>query len=254
MNPILFTIGPFEIRYYGILFALAFFIGYFILRKLGRGAKISEDLIDTYFIYIFLGIVIGARLGEAIFYDPAYYFSNPIEILKTWHGGLSSHGAFIGGILATMLFCRKYKVSFYRIADIIVIPVALGSVFIRLGNFINSEIVGRVTDVPWAMEFRGYEGLRHPVQIYEAIMNFAVFCSLFAIRRIRKIPEGFVFWSFVFIYSFLRFFIEFFKEYETLGPEYVLTIGQYLCIAFLAVSAYAIARKYRRFVINLISS
>ncbi|MCX6707995.1 MAG: prolipoprotein diacylglyceryl transferase [Candidatus Woesearchaeota archaeon] len=194
MNPILLTLGPFEIRWYGVLMALAFFVGYFILQKLAKEKKISSELIDIYFIYIFFGIIIGARLGEVIFYDPLYYLADPIKIFYTWEGGLSSHGAFIGGILATLLFCRRHKIKFYKIADLAVIPIALGSVFIRIGNLINGEIVGRVTNVPWAVRFEDYDSqLRHPVQVYEAIMNFCVFLILLSVRKLKKIPEGFVF-------------------------------------------------------------
>jgi phosphatidylglycerol:prolipoprotein diacylglycerol transferase len=249
MNPILATLGPFEIRWYGLLMALAFLVGYFIFHSLAKKRKeLSEGLIDVYFIYIFLGIIIGARLGEVIFYDPMYYLANPIKIFYTWEGGLASHGAFIGGILATLLFCRRHKIKFYTIADIVVIPIALGAMFIRIGNLINGEIVGRIADiskVPWAMNFQGYEGMRHPVQIYEAIMNFSIFLILLAIRRVKKIPEGFVFWSFVSIYSFIRFFLEFFKDFQRVDNGGPITMGQLLCIVFFAVSFSVMIAKYR---------
>lgn len=251
MNPIAFALGPFEIRWYGVLMALAFFIGYFILHRLAKEKKIGSGLIDIYFIYIFFGIIIGARLGEVIFYDPLYYLANPIKIFYTWEGGLASHGAFIGGILATLLFCRRHRIKFYTIADIVVIPIALGSVFIRIGNLINSEIVGRVTNVPWAMKFEGYESLRHPSQIYEAIMNFCVFLVLLCIRRVKKIPEGFVFWSFVLVYSFLRFFVEFFKEYQGVDNGWPITMGQVLCIVFFAVSVAVMIAKYKDYLRKL---
>ncbi|MFO8016224.1 MAG: prolipoprotein diacylglyceryl transferase [Candidatus Woesearchaeota archaeon] len=248
MDPIAFTIGPLEIRWYGLLMALAFLCGYFILRKLARGSGIKEELTDTYFIYIFLGIIIGARLGEVLFYQPAYYLSDPVKIFYIWQGGLASHGAFIGGIIATFIFCRRHRISFYRIADIAVIPIALGSVFVRIGNFINGEIVGRVTDLPWAVRFENYDSkLRHPAQIYEAVMNLAVFGILLAIRKSRKLPEGLLFWSFVLIYSFLRFFIEFFKEFQTLDSSYALTMGQFLCMVFFLAAAIMMAAGYRGF-------
>lgn len=252
MNPILLNLGQFEIRWYGVLMALAFVVGYFILQRLAREKKLSRDLIDAYFIYIFLGIIIGARLGEILFYEPLYYFSNPIKMFYIWEGGLSSHGAFIGGILATLIFCRKRRISFYRIADIVVIPIALGSVFVRIGNFINGEIVGRATDIPWAVRFENYDSqLRHPSQIYEAMMNFAVFAILLCIRKLKNIPEGFVFWSSVFVYSLLRFFVEFFKEAQAWSYSLPLTEGQFLSIAFLLVSGYFMVAKYRGFLANI---
>lgn len=238
MDPVLLNLGPFEIRYYGLFMALAFLAGYFIFRSIARKQGIDDRLTDEYFVYIFLGIILGARLLHVFVYEPGYYLEDPVRMLYIWQGGLASHGGFIGGIFATWLFCRKHGIRFYKIADIVVIPAALGSVFIRLGNFTNSEIVGRQATVPWAMEFEGYEGLRHPSQLYEAFMNLAVFMIMLVIRKARKLPEGLVFWSFVMIYSFLRFFVEFFKEFQGIAPSWILTEGQWLCMAFFAVSAY----------------
>ncbi|MCX8147387.1 MAG: prolipoprotein diacylglyceryl transferase, partial [Candidatus Woesearchaeota archaeon] len=240
LNPALMKLGPFEVRWYGVLMAAAFIIGYFILRKLAKDEKINGELIDIYFIYLFFGLIIGARIGEILFYSPNYYLKYPLEMVKIWHGGLSSHGAFIGGIIATLLFARKYsegikrkvykksKISFYKIADIAVIPIALGSVFVRIGNFINGEIVGRVasSSLPWAISFEGYAGLRHPVQIYEALMNFFIFGFLILTRNIKKkkkMPNGIVFWSFLFVYSLLRFFVEFFKEFQEIDAGWPIT-------------------------------
>jgi len=249
MDPILFQIGPLTVRYYGLLMALAFLAGYFIFRRISK-KEMSGNETDVYFIYMIIGLTAGARLGQVIFYDPLFYLKYPLEILAIWHGGLASHGAFIGGIIATIIFCRRHKKRFYRIADLIVVPVALGAAFVRIGNFINGEIVGRVANahLPWAMKFDGYEGLRHPVQIYEAIMNVGVFCILLLLRKVKRLPEGLVSWSFVLVYSFLRFFLEFFKEYEGIvGPWSFLTMGQYLCAAFFIVSAIMMWVKYRHF-------
>lgn len=253
MNPILIHIGPLNIRWYSLLMAFAFILGYLIYRKMAKREGISEDLVDHYFIYVFFGLIIGARLGEVLFYNPVYYFSNPIKIFYTWEGGLASHGAILGGIIATLIFCRAHKARFYKMVDLLVVIIALGSVFVRIGNFINGEIVGRITNVPWAVKFEGYEGLRHPVQLYEAGMNLVVFVVLLGIRKIKKIPEGFVSWSFLFTYSFLRFFVEFFKEYETIDSSYVLTMGQFLSIAFLFVSCIAISVKYGGFLRKFIN-
>ncbi len=254
MDPTLVTIGPLEIRWYGLLMALAFVCGYVILRRLAGKEGIAPSTIDSYFIHIFLGIIIGARLGEILFYEPAYYFASPLKMLFIWEGGLASHGAFIGGIIATLIFCRRHNISFYRIADLAVIPIALGSVFVRIGNFINGEIVGRVTDAAWAVRFENYDSnMRHPAQLYEAVMNLAVFGILLGIRSLRKLPEGLLFWSFVLIYSFLRFFIEFFKEFQTLDPSYTLTMGQWLSIVFFIAASAAITLKYRSCITALIT-
>ena len=236
INPIALTLGPLQIRWYGILMSLSFLVGYFILRFLMRENKIKADA-EEYLIYLIIGILGGARLFE-IAYEPMYYLSDPVKILYVWQGGLASHGGIIGGALATYLFCRRYKLGFYALADIVVIPIALGAMFVRIGNFINGEIVGRITNVPWAVKFEGYPGLRHPSQLYEAFKNLVLFFILLDMRKseaIRSKP-GLLFWSFIGLYSLFRFFVEFFKEYQTLSPGYVLTMGQWLSMPLMLIS------------------
>ena len=246
INPIALTLGPLQIRWYGILMSLSFLIGYFILRFLFRENKIKADA-EEYLIYLIIGILGGARLFE-IAYEPYYYLSDPVKILYVWQGGLASHGGIIGGVLATYLFCRKYKLGFYTLADIAVIPIALGAMFVRIGNFINGEIVGRITSVPWAMRFEGYPGLRHPSQLYEASKNFILFILLWNIRKVDSMKKpGLMFWSFIGIYSLFRFFVEFFKEYQTLSPDYILTMGQWLSMPLMILSVlfiYKLSKKH----------
>src|SRR3989344_2891848 len=134
IDPVLLNLGPFEIRYYGLLFALAFLIGYFIARKLAKEFDVKEKRVEDFSFYAILAVVIGARLFEVLFYNPSYYFSNPMKILYVWEGGLASHGAVIGLIVLTYLFVKKYKLKFYKIADLFVIPISLGASFVRLGN------------------------------------------------------------------------------------------------------------------------
>lgn len=230
IDPILLRLGPLEIRYYGVLFALGFLIGYFILRKLAPERNIKPDMIDDFLIWLIPGMVIGARLFEVLVYEPSYYFSNPAKIIAVWEGGLASHGGLLGGILVTWWFCRKHKIHFYDLADLGVIPGVLGAAFVRIGNFMNGEIVGRVSDVPWAMEFTGYEGKRHPSQLYEAAKNVLLFVALWNLRKVHDLPRGFLFWSFIGGYSILRFVVEFWKDWPM---HYGLTIGQWLSIPFI---------------------
>lgn len=234
MNPVLFSIGSIEIRYYGILMALAFLIGYFILRKLAKEKHIKEDLIDSYFIWLLISMIIGARLFEVLFYEPSYYFANPIEILKIWHGGLASHGAIFAAILVTYFFTKKHKMHFYDLADLVVIPCALGAAFVRIGNFINGEIVGTITTLPWGVKFDNYDGLRHPVQLYEAFTNILIFAALYNIRKM-KLRAGFIFWSFILVYSIFRFIWEFVKDM----PHYFyLTTGQWFSLVLIVISVF----------------
>ncbi|MEK6955689.1 MAG: prolipoprotein diacylglyceryl transferase, partial [Nanoarchaeota archaeon] len=163
--------------------------------------------------YIIISDIGGARVFEVLFYDPSYYFSHPLKIFAVWEGGLASHGAIIAIILTTFYFCRKHKLDILNFLDLISIPVALGAAFIRVGNFINSELVGKVSNVPWAVKFAGYEGLRHPVQLYQAIGHVIIFFILLLVLfnyKNRKI--GFIFFTMLLIDSLFRFITEFYKD------------------------------------------
>ena len=185
-SPEIFNIGFITVRWYSLLFALTFVVGFIILHHIyKRENKNIEDL-DMLIIYIMIGTIVGARLGHCLFYEPDYYLLNPVEILKVWKGGLASHGGAIG-ILTAIYFYSKKKLnySFLWTADRVVIAVALGGLFIRLGNFINSEIYGIPTDVPWAVIFAslGDNLPRHPTQIYEALTYFLIFILLWTIYK-----------------------------------------------------------------------
>ncbi len=194
VNPVFLNIGSLQIRYYGLLYALAFLVGYLILRKLSEKFKIKKDYIDDYMPYIILADIIGARLFEVLFYNPNYYFANPLKIFAVWEGGLASHGAIIAIVLTTIYFCKKRNIKFYNFADLVVIPVALGAAFIRIGNFLNSELVGKITTLPFGVNFVGYEGLRHPVQIYQAIGHILIFIVLLSMLKLKNRKEGTIFW------------------------------------------------------------
>ena len=248
LNPILFNLGPIEIRYYGILYALAFLVGYFILRKISKYFNIKEDHIDDYMPYIILADIIGARLFEVLFYDPVYYFTNPIKIFAIWEGGLASHGAIITIILATIYFCKKRKISFYNFADAVVIPIALGAAFIRIGNFLNSELVGKITTLPWAVQFLGYEGLRHPVQIYQAIGHVIIFTILLSMIKIKNRKEGTIFWSLLFMDSIFRFITEFYKDLPLdYGFIYLgLNLAQWASIIIILISIIPLYKRIKQ--------
>ncbi len=232
--PEIVRIGPLEIRWYGVLFALAFYLGYQWGAKVFKEAGYSEAVVDKLFLYLLLGTVIGARLGHVLFYEPQYYFMHPEEIIKVWHGGLASHGAAIGNLLALWLFCRRYNMRFLWVLDRVVIPVALGGAFVRIGNLINSEIVGKPTDVPWAFIFERYDPLpRHPSQIYEALGYFIIYLILLrTFHRYKKNPpEGLISAMFLTMVFTFRFFIEFVKEQQVpFESQLPLNMGQWLSI------------------------
>lgn len=252
LNPTILELGPFEIRWYGIIIVIGFILTYFYLIFLSKKKEISieREQIDSLLLYLIISVVIGARIFYVLFYNLGYFLQNPLQVFFIWQGGLSFHGGLAGVITAALIFCRRNKLSFYELADVVVLPAALALCFGRIANFINGELVGRVTDVPWCVYFKGYEGCRHPSQIYEAGKNLLMFFILFGIRTYRKtpLPKGFFLWLFVVMYSTLRFFIEFVRAPdEQLGFIFLgLTMGQLLNIAMFIVGIIFLIGLFRK--------
>lgn len=248
VDPEIFSLGQLSIRWYGLLFATAFLSGYLVFTRYLATERLSSEMLDQLLIYIAVGTVLGARLGHCFFYEPDYFLKNPGEILKIWKGGLASHGAAIGILLALWLYIRKNKLSFLWLIDRIVIVVALGGGFIRLGNLFNSEIYGGPTDLPWGFKFvrdKLYDPNTgallptvpsHPTQLYEALSYFLIFAVLLAFYRknYQKMRDGFVFGVFMILLFTARFFIEFVKN-DQVGFESGMTLnmGQILSIPFI---------------------
>jgi phosphatidylglycerol---prolipoprotein diacylglyceryl transferase len=236
VDPDIFTIPIIDhpVRWYGVLFAAAFLITqqvmYLVYKKEGR--KISE--IDTLTMYMVIGTLVGARLGHVLFYDPIFYFHNPLKILAVWEGGLASHGAFVPLLIAVYLFARRTNVGYLWILDRIAIVVALAGCLIRLGNLMNSEMVGRPTDLPWALIFTRIDEIpRHPAQLYEAIYCFILFIGLFWTwyNYRDKMKAGLLFGWFLIILFSLRFIDEFLKiNQESFEDDMILNMGQILSI------------------------
>jgi prolipoprotein diacylglyceryl transferase len=250
VSPELFHIGPFSIRWYGFLFALGFVVGYFIMGWIynQEGRKKSE--VEQLAVYMIFGTVIGARLGHCLFYNPEFYLSNPIEILKVWEGGLASHGAAIGIIIALYLYAKKQKdISLLWILDRVVIVVALAGCFIRLGNLFNSEIIGQASEVPWAFIFTAVDELpRHPTQLYESIAYFLIFIILLFIyyKKKKGLSNGLLFGLFLVLVFTFRFFVEFVKENQSsFEAGMALNMGQILSIPFVIIGFIFIIRSMR---------
>jgi len=247
-NPEIFSIGNHAIRWYGLMFALGFLIGYLIFQRYLRGDKLTTEMVDSLLVYIAIATIVGARLGHCLFYEPDYYLKNPLEILKIWKGGLASHGFAIGLLLALWLYYRKYKIPFLWLMDRLVIVVALGCAFIRIGNFFNSEIYGLPTSLPWGVEFvrdRLYDGAtgeilptvpRHPTQLYEALSYFLIFIASFVFyrKRNKEVRDGFIFSVFMIALFCARFLIEFLKNDQVAfeaGMKF--NMGQLLSLPFI---------------------
>ena len=253
VSPEIMKLGPFSLRWYGLLFALAFVFGYLILNKIYNLEKKSQADLEQLSIYVILGTVIGARLGHCLFYDPAYYLSHPIEIIKVWEGGLASHGAAIGILIAIYLVSQKQKdKSMLWILDRLVIVVALGGALIRLGNLFNSEIIGRPADVPWAFIFARVDDIpRHPSQLYESIFYLITFAVLYFtyLRTNKKTLPGYLFGlAIVMIFGF-RFIVEFLKENQSpFEKGMILDMGQILSIPFIIAGLIFMFRKQEEIV------
>lgn len=235
--PQLISWEGFEIRFYGVLFATGFVLGYYLMQHIFKKEGIPFRELDLLTTVVVIGTIVGARLGHVFFYEPQYYLAHPSEIYKIWHGGLASHGGALGILLALIYYNRKSSTKSYLwILDRLAIATALAGGFIRLGNLMNSEIIGKPAGIPWAFIFERIDMVpRHPAQLYEAIAYFAIALVLYLIYRKyhEKTPRGRIFaWFLILVFSF-RFFIEFLKvnqvHFESNIP---LNMGQWLSIPF----------------------
>ncbi len=249
-SPEIVSIGPLTFRWYGLLFAAGFLIGLYMVRRMFKEEKAPDAWLDKAFIYIVVGAVLGARLGHVFFYDWEYYSKNLAEIPMVWRGGLASHGGAIGVILALWIYSRTVtKKSILWILDKVVVPTALAACFIRLGNLMNSEILGKPADVPWAFIFvREDDVPRHPVQLYESLSYLAIFFILYYVywKTDKRHKPGYVFGLFLALLFGVRIIWEYFKESQggfesALGD--IMSTGQLLSVPFVLIGLYFMFRK-----------
>lgn len=234
-DPEIFRIGSFGLRYYALMFVIGFSSMEYVVKKIFIKYQKRPETVSILTSYIIVGTIIGARLGHCLFYDPDFYFKNPLAILKIWEGGLASHGGYAGVIIAVFIFLRKYRdLNFFWLMDVIVAPCLFVGGLIRIGNFMNSEIVGKPSDLPWAIVFQKVDNLpRHPAQLYEAIGYFGISFLLFFIfmKKNKSFKEGSNFAIAIILSFAFRFFIEFFKdEQSTLFHDSFLNMGQVLSL------------------------
>lgn len=251
-DPVLFHIGSLQVRWYGLMFAIGFLIGYKIVERMFRHEGAPERWLGILLIWLGVGTVVGARLGHCIFYEWGYYSSHPIEILYVWQGGLASHGGTIGCIITVILFSIfTTKRSPLWTFDRIVVPTALVAALIRLGNLFNSEIYGHHTDLPWGFIFvrDGQTLPSHPTQLYEATVYLALFGLLMWMywKRNAEARPGLLFGVFLIICFFSRFLIEFVKnDQEAFEADMALNMGQILSIPFVLLGTFFIIRAMKR--------
>lgn len=260
INPEIFRIGGFALRYYSVFFGVAFLLGYLLMERMFQKEGLDEQTINPLLIYIVVGTIIGARLGQVFFYEFDYYKHHLLEVMFPfrisskgfeWTGyqGLASHGGAIGILIALVLYCRKYRQDFLRTIDKLVIAVALAGFFIRTGNLFNSEIIGKPTDVPWAFIFKRVDFIpRHPSQLYEAIVYLLIFFVLWKLYQTKglQLKKGFLFGLFLVLVFSARFLIEFTKEnQEAFENTLPINMGQILSLPFIIVGAFLIFRRER---------
>jgi len=242
INPVIAQIGPFQIRYYGVIYALGFLIAYYVLVKNREQLGWSRDDVDSYLLQLIAGVVIGARVFHVLFWEPSYYMQRPLEVLMIWKGGLAFHGGLAGALVVSYYFCKKKKTPLLSLADTLVIPAAIALALGRIANFINGELWGTVTNVPWCVEFPGAGGCRHPVQLYAAAKRFAVAGILYFLKK-KKRPRGYLFWMFILLMGLGRLIIDFWRaDSRFLG----LSAGQYFSALMVLVALYALAKSKKR--------
>ncbi len=261
--PEIFTIPGIDwpVRWYGLMWALAFIASHFFMNRIFKTELRSDKALDSLTLYIILGTVLGARLGHCLFYGPWFdetlqngvviegYLSHPLNMLKIYEGGLASHGGALGILTAMLLYCRKEKENWLWLFDRLVVVVPLAAMCIRLGNLINSEIIGKVTDVPWAFIFVQEDSLpRHPAQLYEAIFCFFLFILMYWLWKNKrdKVGPGFMFGVMCVLLFTERFFDEFLKENQVdFENNNILNQGQVLSIPFILIGAFMIWRSFK---------
>ncbi|MBW2093355.1 MAG: prolipoprotein diacylglyceryl transferase [Deltaproteobacteria bacterium] len=239
INPVLIQVGPFAVRWYGLMYVVGFLLGYFVLLKLSQREQydLTKQEVGDLLYFCIAGLVVGARLGYCLIYNFSYYIHEPLKMFAVWEGGMSFHGGLAGAAVAGWIFARRRHKSLLMIADLGAVAAPLGLFFGRIGNFINGELYGRVTSMPWGMVFPGAGNLpRHPSQLYEAFFEGLVLFSILLWLSRKQRPPGFLMASFLTGYGVFRFFLEFFRDPDpqmrfVMGP---FTMGQVLCSIMVA--------------------
>ncbi|WP_415837037.1 prolipoprotein diacylglyceryl transferase [Shewanella aquimarina] len=248
MDPVLVSFMGLTIHWYGVLFASAIFAGFQVMKRIYVREGLDVESLDNLLIYCVIGIVVGARLAHVLFYEPSYYFAHPAKILAIWEGGLASHGGGLGAILALYYYHRKMKLPFLFLLDRLAIATAIFGFFVRMANFVNSEILGVPSDKPWAIVFERVDMLpRHPAQLYEALAYLSIFIALWAIYKTTEMKQkqGALFGLFlVWVFS-ARFAIEFVKvKQAAYAQDWTMSAGQMLSIPFLLVGVFLLVKPY----------
>jgi len=258
IDPVFLTIGPLRFAWYGLSYLVSFVLGFWLVKKnLARqGVKMSEEHYFDYIFYIVLGVMIGGRLGYVFFYRFSEYLMHPLSVFYVWEGGMSFHGGMLGVICSVLLYCKRKKYNFYTLADPTMPLVAIGVGLVRVANFINGELYGSPTTLPWAVIFirdDPYRLPRHPSQLYEALLEGFLMAGLLQFLLSRNKIKGMLFWLFIFIYGVVRYCIEFIRLPDDIplydnGPLLGhFSMGQLLSLGMVVVASVFIFRIWKRY-------
>ena len=247
-DPVAIQIFSLEIRWYSLAYIIGILIGWYLSKKYFISKEEIREKFDDYLTYLILSIIIGGRLGYVLFYNLSYYLSYPLDILKIWQGGMSFHGGLLGIIIVSIIFAKRNNQNPFKYLDIVSLVAPIGIFFGRIANFINSELYGTETDVPWSVKFIQIDDLnRHPSQLYEAFFEGLILflILIYLWKRYSNKTPGFISGIFLIIYSFFRFVIEFFRvPDEHLGYLiFNLSMGQLLSVIFILIGSYLIIKN-----------
>lgn len=255
IDPVIFRLGPLAVRWYGLMYIIGFLAVHMLVGYQARKYKLSRlsELYEDLNFVLILSLILGARLGYILFYNFSYYLAHPVEVIAVWQGGLSFHGALLGMLLGGWLFCRKHGLNFLATTDVYVVAIPIGLGLGRIGNFINGELFGRVSEAPWAMVFPSGGPLpRHPSQLYECLLEgvllFTVLWTLRVFHYRRGWPAGTLIATFLIGYGGLRILVEQFREPDVqLGFLFdLLTMGQLLSALMVAAGLFIFFRNRRK--------
>jgi phosphatidylglycerol---prolipoprotein diacylglyceryl transferase len=244
LSPIIFNIGPVPITYYWSLYVIGFLIALFLLLRAVRKKEIEMTKRQAYglMFWIVLSLMVGARIFHAIFWNWRYFAVRPMELLYFWHGGMSFHGGLVGALIAVGVYCKVNKINFWKVADLLALLAVLMPALTRIANFINQEVVGTVTNVPWCFKFKYADGCRHPVQLYASAGRFAFFFLMLGIKKkLKSFRQGFMFWISIAGIGLGRFALDFLRR-DTRYFDW--TAGQWLSLPMIIIGFYVLVKYY----------
>ncbi|MCF7866747.1 prolipoprotein diacylglyceryl transferase [Candidatus Woesearchaeota archaeon] len=255
INPIFVSLGPIDIRYYGLVYFLGFIFTYYFLKRIASKGLIknfNKENLDSFMIYEILGSIIGARILDFVFFYPQIIIQNPSQLLYIWNGGMSIHGGIIGALVAGYFFTKKYKVSFLKLADQAMLPLTIMLGIGRIANYINGELWGKITTSNFCINYEQSqyvinppEGCRYPYQIYASAKNFAVAIITYLMLKNHKLKDGTVFFSSIALYSIGRFLVDFTRDVTTNGNwlNTIIPSGQILSLIFFLIAIYFLIKN-----------